>query len=346
VFEGHAPKELARAMTAHTRPLVLRFKVGGPGDYNLELTLKPSFVSSLYASTDGSSWSKQAGLYAGLVVVRQVDEVVEAYVASEVDEGASEALVHELGLWDERPSYRISKLRGALKEQIRALTELFPGVRLSIAPHDFNCIFIAVALSKRTRYEVFVRKWVKELWDRWHCDPTTIASLKLEELERVGTSYQLVDLVKTLRDYMKLGVDVRRTAVEDLRRALMSCWGVGPKVADATLLFTTRSPWIVPCDTHLQRVSRRLGWVEEEVRMPSKALCLSLYCDECVNKFGPCLKVETEEKFRGFGGWVQTLTYLFGSAICTSSSPKCSRCHDVLRDYCMEGARRARGWPS
>jgi len=313
---------------------VLRFKVEDPRDYNLGLTLKPSFVSSLYTMTGEGSWRKQAGLYSGLVAVRQVEDFVEVHVAHEVDEGLSEAVAYELGLWDEKPSQRVSKLRGELKEQVGALAELFPGVRLSIAPHDFNCIFIAVVLSKRTRYEVFVRKWVKELWDRWRCDPITIASLKPEELKCVGTSYQLVDLIKTLRDYVRLGVDVRRAAVEDLRKALMSCWGVGPKVADATLLFTTRSPWVAPCDTHLRRVSRRLGWIEGEARMPDKALCLSLCCDECVDRLGPCLKVEIEERFRGFGGWVQTLTYLFGSAICTSSSPRCSRCHSVLRDYC------------
>ncbi len=345
MFEGHALKELARAMTAHSRALMLRFKVGDLRDYNLELTLKPSFVSSLYASAGEGSWSKQAGLYAGLVTVRQVDEVVEASVACEVGEGASNALVHELGLWDEEPSHRVSRLRGVFKEQIGALTELFPGVRLSIAPHDFNCIFIAVALSKRTRYEVFVRKWIKKLWDRWRCDPAIIAGTKPEDLKCVGTSYQLADLVRTLRDYVKLGVDARKADVESLRRRLMLCWGVGPKVADATLLFTTRSPWIVPCDTHLQRVSRRLGWIEE-ARMPSKALCLSLSCDECTSRIGPCLKVEVEERFRGFGGWVQTLTYLFGSAICTSSSPKCFRCHEVLRDYCREKSRvRARSRP-
>jgi len=333
-------------MSSSPRHLVLRFKAGDPRDYNLGLTLKPSFVSSLYAEVGEGSWHKQAGLHAGLVTVRQVDDLVEALVAPEVGEGASEALIHELGLWDEKPSQRISRLRGELKEQIEALTELFPGVRLSIAPHDFNCVFIAVVLSKRTRYEVFVRRWIRRLWDYWRCDPTIIAGLNPEDIKRVGTSYQLADLVRTLRGYVELGVNVREAKVEDLRRALMSCWGVGPKVADATLLFTTRSPWIVPCDTHLQRVSRRLGWIEGEARMPSKALCLSLSCDECTSRIGPCLKVEVEERFRGFGGWVQTLTYLFGSAICTSSSPKCSRCHEVLRDYCREKGRvRARSRP-
>jgi endonuclease III len=319
---------------------VLRFKVDDRQDYSLELTLKPSFVSSLYVKISESAWRKHAGLLSESVVIKQLGDFVEVWTFHEVDEKARRALTYELGLWDEKPSHRLSRLKGELKEQVRALMELFPGVRLSIAPHDFNCIFVAVALSKRTRYEVFVRKWVKELWNRWRCDPAIIASLKPEDLKCVGTSYQLADLVKTLRDYVKLRAYSIKDELENLRRALMSCWGVGPKVADATLLFATPSPWIVPCDTHLRRVSKRLGWIEEEMRMPSKPLCLNLSCDECVNKFGPCLKVEIEEKFRGFGGWIQTLTYLFGSVICTSSSPRCSRCHEVLRDYCKEKKAR------
>jgi endonuclease III len=320
----------------YQRSFALRFKVDDQQDYSLELTLKPSFVSSLYAKISESAWRKHAGFLSGSVLIKQVGDFVEVWTSYEMGEEARRALIYELGLWDEKPSQRLSRLKGELKEQVRALTELFPGVRLSIAPHDFNCIFIAVTLSKRTRYEVFVFKWVKELWDRWRCDPAIIASLKPEDLRCVGTSYQLAGLIKTLHDYVKLRAYSIKDEVENLRRALMSCWGVGPKVADATLLFATPSPWIVPCDTHLRRVSKRLGWIEGEMRMPNKSLCLNLSCDECVDRFGPCLKVEIEEKFRGFGGWVQTLTYLFGSVVCTNSSPKCPRCHEVLRDYCKE----------
>ena len=151
-----------------------------------------------------------------------------------------------------------------------------------------------------------------------------------KDIAHVGTSYQLVSLIKTLKDYVALNLDVKRIEVNKLRRTLMSCWGVGPKIADATILFTTKSPWVVPCDVHLQRISKRLGWIEKGVRMPSKALCLDLNCDECLSKYGPCLKVEVESKFKGFGGWIQTLTYLFGSTICTSSSPKCSKCHEAV----------------
>lgn len=310
----------------------LQFRIDSPQDYNLDLTLKPSFVSSLYVKRSAHDWVKQAGLYAGIISLRQRDCDVEAYAPLNADARIREVILHELGLWDEKPSSRIARLSGSLREQVKALSELFPGVRLSIAPHDFNCIFIAVVLSKRAKYDVFVRKWIKDLWGKWHCSPEIIARLKPEDIKSVGTSYQLTDLIKTLRDYIK--ISARHGGIEEIRRVLMLCWGVGPKVADATLLFTSKSPWIVPCDTHLQRISRRLNWVERGVRMPTKSLCLRYYCDECIDRYGPCLRKEIERLFLGFGGWVQTLTYLFGNSICTSQKPKCSLCHPTLREYC------------
>ncbi|MCW4000030.1 MAG: endonuclease III [Candidatus Bathyarchaeota archaeon] len=46
--------------------------------------------------------------------------------------------------------------------------------------------------------------------------------------------------------------------VEEARRALMAMQGVGPKTADVVLLFSAGKPTI-PVDTHVNRVSRRLG---------------------------------------------------------------------------------------
>lgn len=310
----------------------LRFMSGDVENYNLDLTLKPSFVSSLYDKEDMFYWIKRVGLCANLLSLRQRNNSLEAYIKCEVDDRIREVILHESGLWDESPALRVSKLNGPLKEQIKALTEVFPGVRLSIAPHDFNCILIATILSRRTNYEVFVRKWIKDIWDLWRCDLELIAGLSSNEIKNVGTSYQLFSLVKTLRDYLKM--NYRRDKVEDFRRALMLCWGIGPKIADALLLFTTRSPWIVPCDTHLWRVSRRLGWVDRENRLPTKKICLSYYCDECVDKYGPCLRETIKKLFPGFGGWIQTLVYLFGSSICLGRKPKCYLCHPTLKEYC------------
>ena len=313
----------------------LQFKIDSPSDYDLNLTLKPSFVSSLYVEKDKYEWVKQVGTYADNLTLKQEGDTLIASSTKLADEESLRRIVLcESGLWDEAPSARISRLRGPLKEQVKALAELFPGVRLSIAPHDFNCILISVILSKRAKYDVFVRKWVRALWAKWHCDLSFIANLTADDIKSIGTSYQLIDLTKTLKDFLRL--KPKLDDVIELRKSLMSCWGIGPKVADAIILFATPSPWVVPCDTHLQRISRRLGWIEKDVRLPAKSLCLKYHCDECVDKYGSCLKVIIENMFPGFGGWIQTLTYLFGSSICSSQAPKCHLCHPTLREYCRE----------
>ncbi|MEM0285905.1 MAG: hypothetical protein QXW34_02045, partial [Candidatus Methanomethyliaceae archaeon] len=138
----------------------------------------------------------------------------------------------------------------------------------------------------------------------------------------------------TMNDYLKINHLSKNE--EEARRILMLCWGVGPKIADATLLFTRKAPWIVPCDVHLQRISRRLGWIDYKIRLPLKYFCLKYYCDECISKYGPCLKEEIKRLFPGFGGWIQTLTYLFGNTICKSINPKCKLCHSILREYCYK----------
>lgn len=304
---------------------VFKFEVE---EYNLDLTLGPSFVSSLYERKGPLHWMKIAGLHAGGLSFKQIDDHLE--VISNCDD--VDFILSESGLWDDKPSSRISKLSGPLKEQVEALSELFPGVRLSIAPREFECIFIAAVLSKRANYELFVKKWVKGIWDNWQCDSRIIAELK--DISDIGKSYQLMDLIKTMKDFSK--INRLSEDVEEARRTLMLCWGVGPKIADAVLLFTRRAPWIVPCDVHLQRISRRLGWIDYEVRLPVKSFCLKYYCDECISKHGPCLRDEIMKLFPGFGGWVQTLTYLFGSKLCKNAYPKCRFCHSTLKEYCLE----------
>ncbi len=53
-----------------------------------------------------------------------------------------------------------------------------------------------------------------------------------------------------------------RLSREDAYRSLMAMEGVGPKTAACTLLFGAGTP-VFPVDTHIHRVSLRLGWARE-----------------------------------------------------------------------------------
>lgn len=59
----------------------------------------------------------------------------------------------------------------------------------------------------------------------------------------------------------KLSLDfLRRMSVEDARGYLLRLKGVGPKTAAIVLLFAMNKP-AFPVDTHIFRVTKRLGWV-------------------------------------------------------------------------------------
>ena len=47
--------------------------------------------------------------------------------------------------------------------------------------------------------------------------------------------------------------------LDEARKTLLELRGVGPKTADVVLLFSARKP-TVPVDTHVNRVSKRLGF--------------------------------------------------------------------------------------
>jgi endonuclease-3 len=95
--------------------------------------------------------------------------------------------------------------------------------------------------------------------------------------------------------------------------------GVGPKTAACVLLFACRQP-VLPVDTHVHRVSRRLGLI------------------------GP--RTMAEQAHDVLAGVVppahvlafHILLIRHGRAVCTARRPRCAAC--VLRDGCPEGRRQ------
>jgi endonuclease-3 len=49
----------------------------------------------------------------------------------------------------------------------------------------------------------------------------------------------------------------------DARKWLTQIKGVGPKTASIVMLFALKMP-VMPVDTHVHRVTRRLGWISEK----------------------------------------------------------------------------------
>ncbi len=102
-------------------------------------------------------------------------------------------------------------------------------------------------------------------------------------------------------------------AVPADRELLLELPGVGPKTADVTLCYAFGQPCI-PVDVHVNRISRRLGLVGEEIKLEQVG--------------GALQKIFSKRDWhlinRGF--------VLFGREICLPRNPKCGTC--PLKTFC------------
>lgn len=128
----------------------------------------------------------------------------------------------------------------------------------------------------------------KNLSEKYEITPKALAAARVREIEaaiRVGglfrnKSRKIKELSKVVLERFDGSLDfVYLEPLEKARSLLMGIPGVGPKTADVVLLFAAEKP-TVPIDTHVNRVSRRLGLAPlkggyEEIRSGLESLYLS-----------------------------------------------------------------------
>ncbi|MEM2340768.1 MAG: hypothetical protein QXV89_05590 [Candidatus Bathyarchaeia archaeon] len=339
----------------------------GAEAFDLDLTLSPSFVSSLYHRTGPKRWAKIAGLLGGDLELEQRGEILKVKSSSCIgEEELLRIALHETGLWHGPYEEGLRSLPRSVKPILESLGEAYAGVRLPIAPLDFDLMFIAVALSKRADYEGRVLVWCRAIWERYGGDIRRISSAPLNELRRISPSHQVLSLGRTLRSFLGLGGRLPRGIVERFgapegaigeyllrlppelaRLALISgCWGIGPKTADSIMLSTFKAPHLIPCDSHLRSVALRLGLADEGLRMPRADLCSKFLCDrgpqgpygiDPCPRFASCLRGGLAW-LGDLGGWFQTLAYIHGRAYCRTLRPKCRGC--PIEEVCPTSALR------
>jgi len=121
-------------------------------------------------------------------------------------------------------------------------------------------------------------------------------------LERVFSEFQ---------DYSLM--DLKNWNTHRVRAFLQNIPGIGPKTIACVLLFDLGRP-AFPVDTHVARVSRRLGWASQKTH------------PEEIEKI---LEAVVEED-RYLGGHLNIITH--GRHICAARRPRCMEC--PLRDRC------------
>ena len=269
-------------------------------DIDLDATMYPSFLSALFARVRGT-WVKLVGYGRGLAIERRGGIVCCTGPACD-----NRVLAYHAGLWC------VAACRSRLRERVTILPEGVRRVAMSIgvaaSPWDRESIAIAVYLSRRTSYTVNVLRWVRALLSK-PVDPET-GSVDVDLVRREArkfTSYQVRQLAEHVEELVKA---VRSSSdPATLRRRLLSVPYVGPKVADAILLFTGVTTAVAPYDTHLSKLLTEIG---VRHRPPSKTAC---------QRFGSCLSCRLEgcgsailvKLFGEAAGLVQTAAYVYYS---------------------------------
>ena len=107
----------------------------------------------------------------------------------------------------------------------------------------------------------------RRLSEKFSITPKTLAKANVQEIKeaiRVAGLYRnksrvMKNLSHTILEQFKGSLDfIYSLPLAEARSKLMSLPGVGPKTADVVLLFCAERP-VIPVDTHVKRVSERLG---------------------------------------------------------------------------------------
>ena len=170
------------------------------------------------------------------------------------------------------------------KEILRILGKTFTLPRWAHSAKDPFQTLIITILSQNTA-DVNTARAFENLSKKFPITPEALAEASTKEIEeciRIAGLYRnksrvIRELSGIILKQFNGSLDFIYTAsFDEARKTLLRLPGVGPKTADVVLLFCAEKP-TVPIDTHVNRVSKRLGLASpgadyEEVRRALQSL--------------------------------------------------------------------------
>ncbi len=175
-------------------------------------------------------------------------------------------------------------------------------------------VLISTILSQRTK-DANTARAAKQLFSRYKT-PRQIANARIAELQR---------LIKPAGFYREKAKRIKRASVHLLRfyngrvpktrEALMAIEGVGAKTAGCVLVYGFGIP-AIPVDTHVHRVSNRIGFVSTKTPEQTEL----------------ALMQHIPKKY-----WIElnSLLVRFGQQVCLPRNPRCSGCRAApYCDFC------------
>jgi endonuclease-3 len=172
-------------------------------------------------------------------------------------------------------------------------------------------ILISTVLSARNRDEMTV-KAVRKLFAKYRT-PKQIASAPLKKLEPlIKQSGFYRTKARRIKEISKIILEKYKGKVPSTMEQLVALPGVGRKTAGCVMVYAF-GKHAIPVDTHVHKISNRLGWVETKTPEQTEKELMKII----------------PKKY-----WldVNEVLVIHGQTVCTPVAPKCSKC-SILK-YC------------
>ncbi|EJN60485.1 endonuclease III [Halogranum rubrum] len=197
-------------------------------------------------------------------------------------------------------------------EVLDRLYDAYPDTTISLNFSTRLELLVAVMLSAQCTDER-VNKVTADLFEKYHGAEDFVSVPREELAEDISSITYFNNKSKWIQSACQTIIDEHDGEVPDTMKELTDLTGVGRKTANVVLQHAHDVVEGIVVDTHVQRISRRLGITEEE------------YPENIEQDL---MTVVPEDDWQEF-------THLFishGRATCTAINPECSDC--VLEDLC------------
>lgn len=196
---------------------------------------------------------------------------------------------------------------------IKTLNEMFPNPRSDLNYSNNFEMLVAVVLSAQTT-DVSVNKVTPELFKKYP-NPDTLKDAPIEDLENILKSIGLYKTkAKNIKNLSQILHDKFNSEIPSERSDLESLPGVGRKTANVVLA-NAFGKNVIAVDTHVNRVSKRLGIAKESDNIL-----------EVENKIVKYFKNNDLSK-------LHHQLIFFGRYHCLARNPKCENC--PLQEVCL-----------
>ncbi len=179
-------------------------------------------------------------------------------------------------------------------------------------------ILISTILSARTK-DANTREATEKLFSQYK-SPKEIAEADISDLEHLifKAGFYRVK-AKRIKEVANIIKNNYNGIVPDEKEDLLTLPGVGAKTANCVLVYAFKKP-AIPVDTHVHRISNRLGWVHTKTPEKTEERLLE--------------KIPKNQWIR-----INRLFVRFGQEICLPNYPKCDICplNEICpKDFSME----------